>query len=72
MKNHIAVNISTRTLYMAKFWFLRYGSKYSQPIKLQVSLSLIKLTFSMEISINILIKLILSFLVDVVNRSVST
>ena len=56
-----------------KFWFLSYGSKCSRPIKLQDLLryniswrkSGIQLNFYMQIIINVLWKVKLSFLVDV-------
>ena len=44
MKNHIDINISEQTPYLAKYpdpgshiWFFSYGSKYSWPIKVQDS-----------------------------------
>ena len=38
METNIVVDISPPILYLAKFWFLNYGPKCCQPIKLQDSL----------------------------------
>ena len=38
MESNIAVDISPPIPYLAKFWFLSYGPKCCQPIKLQNSL----------------------------------
>ena len=35
MKDHIVINFLAQITYLPKFWFLRYGPKSSQPIRLQ-------------------------------------
>ena len=63
------VGISPPISYLAKFWFSSYWPKCCQPIKLQVSLKcdilrkkwVMKFVFCMQINIEVLYKLILSF-----------
>ena len=69
METNISIDISPPIPYLAKFWFLSYGPKCCQPIKLQNSLKcniskkkwMMKCIFGMQINIEIFYKLILSF-----------
>ena len=80
METNIVVDISPPILYLAKFWFLSYGPKCCQPIKLQDSLKcniskkkwMTKFIFSMQINIEVFYKLILSFRVCATRYSQST
>ena len=76
----IVIDISPPVLYLVKFWFLSYGPKCCQPIKLQDSLKcnifrkkwMTKFIFGRSINIQLFYKLILSFWVCVIRHAQST
>ena len=78
MKTNIVIDISL--IYLGKFWFLTYGPKCSQPIKLQDSLKcnvvrekwVMKFIFCMQISTKVFYKMILSLWVCVSRQVQST
>ena len=80
METDIVVDIPPPIPYLSKFWFLSYGPKCCQPIKLQDSLKcnisrkkwMMKFSFGMQINIEVLYKLILSFWVCATRHAQST
>ena len=58
MKTNIVINISLPISCLAKFWFLIYGPKCCQPVKLKETT---KFIFVMQINIEVFYKLILLF-----------
>ena len=80
LKINIVIYISPPIPYLAKFWFFSYGPKCCQPIQLQDSLKykisrkkwMMKFNFGMQINIEVLGKLILSFWVCVTRHAQST
>ena len=77
MDTNIVVDISPPIPYLANFWFLSYGPKCYQPIKLQnCNISKKKLIMKciggMQINIQVFYKLILSFWVCAIRHAQST
>ena len=69
METNVVADISPPIPYLEKFWFSSYGPKCCQPIKLQDSLKcnisrkkwMMKSIFGLQINIDVLYKLMLSF-----------
>ena len=80
METNIVVDISPPILYLARFWFLSYGPKCCQPVKLQDSLKcnisrkkwMMQFIFGMQLNIEVFYKLMLSFWVCVTRHAQST
>ena len=80
MKDNIVIDISSQVLYLVKFWSSSYGPKCCWPIKFQDSLKcnnsgkkgMTKSVFGMQINIEVLYKLILSFCVCLGRHAQST
>ena len=67
--NKIVIDISLPVPYLVKFWFTNYGPKWCWPVKFQDSLKcniskkklMIKFIFDIQINIEVIYKLMLSF-----------
>ena len=80
METNIIVDHSPQIPYLAKFWFLSYGPKSCQPVKLQDSLKrhisrkkwIMKFISGMQINIKVFYKLMVSFWVCVTRHAQRT